>query len=160
MPINACQCGVKFAIGLMRCPRCKTIAPQYAASVKEEKGMPRITVADGPSNAGAVSGEVGFIEREERKAAEVVHEAAAEVVTEVHAVTDWAEKTLAHLRGEAKSRGLSVSGAKADLAARLAEHDAKQAPVEPETPAAVPAEAAPEAAPAAAPETAASAPAE
>lgn len=128
MPINLCKCGIRFAVGLMRCPRCKKIAPQYAALAKKEEIMPRITVASGPSNAGAVPGEVGYIERAEHKAAEVAAEVRAEAKAEVHTVVDWTSKSLAHLRVAAKDRGLSAAGPKADLAARLTEHDAAKAP--------------------------------
>ena len=41
-------CRTRLASGLLRCPRCKHISPQYAAVVKEEEGMPKITVAAGP----------------------------------------------------------------------------------------------------------------
>ena len=98
--------------------------------------MPKITVAAGPSNADAKPGEVGYIERAERKAAEVVAEAKAEV----HVAEVWAEKPIAHLREAAKDRGLPATGSKADLAARLTEHDAgpgatTDKPETPETPA-------------------------
>jgi hypothetical protein len=120
-PIVCTGCKTRFALGLLRCPRCKQVSPQYAAAVKKkEKGMPRITVAGGPSNAAAKPGEVGYIEHE---AAEV----AEEVVAEVHVVADWASKPLAHLREAAKDRGLTASGSKTDLAARLVEHTAAQA---------------------------------
>lgn len=128
MPINVCKCGVRFAIGFLRCPRCQKIAPQYAALVKKEEIMPRITVASGPSNAGAAPGEVGYIERAEHKAAEVK----AEAVAEVHAVEAWASKPVAHLRKAAEARGLDTAGSKGDLAARLAEHEVAQAPAEPQ----------------------------
>lgn len=116
------SCRTTFAVGFMRCPRCKTIAPLFAGHVKE-KDMPKITATDGPSNTNAVEGEVGFIGRAERKAAKV----AAEVKAEVHAAESWAEKPLAHLREAAKERNLSAAGSKADLAARIAEHEAGQA---------------------------------
>lgn len=147
-PIVCTGCLTRFALGLLCCPRCKQVSPQYAANVKKEEPMPRITVAGGPSNAGAQPGEVGYIEH---KAAEVVAEARAEV----HAVADWASKPLAHLRGAAKDRGLPTAGNKADLAARLVEHEAGQ--VAAELPAAAPA---PDAEPAATPEVPASAAAE
>ncbi|TMC47282.1 MAG: hypothetical protein E6J20_19980 [Chloroflexi bacterium] len=116
-------CQTRFAIGLLRCPRCKQIAPQYAANVKKEEAMPRITVAGGPSNAAAAPGEVGHIQHAEHEAAEAV----AEVETGVRDVADWASKPLAHLREAARERGLPAVGNKADLAARLSEHEATQA---------------------------------
>jgi len=136
--IACAGCQTRFASGLMRCPRCKHISPQYAGLVKEEEAMPKITVAAGPSNADAKPGEVGYIEHVEHKAAEV----ASEVAAEVHDVADWASKPLAHLREAAKDRGLSTSGSKADLAARLTEHAAAQEGAEPAEPEAKPEESA------------------
>jgi len=120
--IACAGCQTRFASGLMRCPRCKHISPQYAGLVKEEETMPKITVAAGPSNADAKPGEVGYIEHVEHKAAEV----ASEVAAEVHDVADWVSKPLSHLREAAKERNLSAAGSKADLAARIAEHEAGQ----------------------------------
>lgn len=125
-PIVCTGCKTRFALGLLRCPRCQQVSPQYAANAKEMY-MPKITVAAGPSNADAKPGEVGYVERVGHKAAEV----AAEVVAEVHDVANWASKPLAHLRDAAKERGLPATGSKADLAARLTEHEAAQAQAEP-----------------------------
>lgn len=133
-PVVCSHCRTRFALGLMRCPRCQKVSPQYAANVKEEY-MPRITVADGPSNAAARPGEVGYIEHE-------VVVVAEEVAAEVHVAADWASKPLAHLREAAKNRGLTASGSKSDLAARLTEHEAGQAATEvaPESESETPAE--------------------
>lgn len=103
--------------------------------------MPRITVASGPSNAGAAPGEVGYIAPAEPEAPEVAAEAVPEVLDEPGpepdpAPADWASKTVGQLRKAAGERGLDTAGPKADLAARLAEHDAAQDTVEPEGPAA------------------------
>lgn len=126
MAAQTCSgCGVWLAWGLFRCPRCHTVAPLYAATVqqqREENAMPRITVGAGPSNAAAAEGEVGFIKHAEHEAAEV----AAGVEADVREAAGWADKPLAHLREAAKDRGLPASGSKADLAARLTEHEAGQ----------------------------------
>jgi hypothetical protein len=53
-------CGTRFATGFFRCPRCRAVAPLFADQVKESK-LPRITVAGGPSNAGAQPGEPGYV---------------------------------------------------------------------------------------------------
>lgn len=139
MAIETCTgCKQTFAVGLFRCPRCKTLAPRYAEAArliqKGTRTMPRITAAGGPSNAAAVEGEVGFIKREERKAEQAVEKVVAEIRGEhgPEAVVDWASKTVAHLRKAAEERGLDTTGPKADLAARLAEHEAAQTPAEPQ----------------------------
>jgi hypothetical protein len=63
MPMEVCPaCGCRFAVGLFRCPRCRATAPLFAARVEKETTMPRITAAGGPSNAGAVPGEPGYVE--------------------------------------------------------------------------------------------------
>jgi predicted nucleic acid-binding Zn-ribbon protein len=130
-PVTCTNCQTRFALGLLACPRCRTVSPQYAANVKKEEVMPHTTVGGGPSNAGAQPGEVGYVGRAEHKAAEVVKEAVAEAKAEVHAAEDWASKPLAHLREAAKNRGLPTAGNKADLAARLDEHEAAQDTPEP-----------------------------
>jgi hypothetical protein len=109
-PVTCTNCQTRFALGLLACPRCRTVSPQYAANVKKEEVMPHTTVGGGPSNAGAQPGEVGFIGRAEHKGA---------------------SKPLAHLREAAKNRGLPTAGNKADLAARLDEHEAAQDTPEP-----------------------------
>lgn len=133
---EACSCGARFALGLMRCPRCRTVAPLFASRVKEE-AMPRITVAGGPSNPGAEPGEVGYVGPEPEEAAEGMHmigegdghhgASGLTVLREApEPAPDYASMTQAALREEAKNRGLPVGGSKADLAARLADHDAEQ----------------------------------
>lgn len=107
--------------------------------------MPKITVAAGPSNAGAVEGEVGYIKSEptEGDVAEIRGEPGPEAVdlpdgaTVAPARTDWSSLSVAKLREHAKDRNLSTTGSKADLAARIAEHEAGQATAEaaPEAPA-------------------------
>jgi hypothetical protein len=59
-PVACPKCGVRFALGLLKCPRCQTVSPQYAKPLKED-AVPRITVAAGPTNAGALPGEVGYV---------------------------------------------------------------------------------------------------
>lgn len=145
MAIQTCSgCETQLAWGLFRCPRCGELAPMYAEAArlikKGTRTMPRITAAGGPSNAAAVEGEVGFVKREERKAAKAV----AAVEADAHEAADWASKTVAHLRKAAEERGLDTAGTKADLAARLTEHEAKAPAAE-----AAPAEAAATTAPAA-----------
>ena len=97
--------------------------------------MPKITVAAGPSNADAVEGEVGYIKSEptEGEMAEIRGEHGPEAVdlpdgtTVVPADTDWASLSVAKLREHAKDRNLSTAGSKADLAARIAEHESVSA---------------------------------
>ena len=36
MAMEACACGVRFAVGLLRCPRCGAIAPLFADRVPLE----------------------------------------------------------------------------------------------------------------------------
>lgn len=107
--------------------------------------MPRITVGGGPSNPDALPGEVGYMPPPGDDAAVASGATAPGGWTQVEparearpAVAEDAEPpqpdapvytsmTQAALRDEAKSRGLPVGGSKADLAARLAEHDAANA---------------------------------
>ena len=133
MAIQTCNgCKTQLAWGLFRCPRCGELAPMYAEAArlikKGTRTMPRITAAGGPSNAAAVEGEVGLVKREERKAAKAV----AAVEADAHEAVDWASKTVTHLRKAAEERSLDTTGTKADLAARLAEHEAAQTPAEPQ----------------------------
>lgn len=97
--------------------------------------MARITVAGGPSDVRALPGEVGYIGPPRDAEPEPVEAAAPGGVLPEgwtsdpgpaadSAVPDYGSMTQAALRDEAKSRGLPVGGSKADLAARLAEHDA------------------------------------
>lgn len=93
--------------------------------------MAKITVAGGASNAHALPGETGYIEP-----ADTAPEAAPEgfLSPDVAALLpegwnadpgpDYGTMTQAALRDEAKARGLPTGGTKADLAARLAGHDA------------------------------------
>jgi hypothetical protein len=143
MVTELCGCGIRFAIGLMRCPRCQAVSARFAGVVKED-AVPRITVAGGPSNAAAVPGEVGHVPPAEdappgqwkgERGPELIELPAGAAVfpagwTQVEAVPDYGSMTQAALRDEAKTRGLPVGGSKADLAARLAEHDAAQLPAE------------------------------
>lgn len=57
---------------------------------------------------------------------DLLREAWAEMKEAAASSPDYASMTQAALRDEAKARELPVSGTKADLAARLAEHDATQ----------------------------------
>jgi hypothetical protein len=81
MAMETCSgCETRFAVGLLRCPRCGVVAPLYASRVRPAD----VTV-------GSASVEPGFRQ----------------------------------LRAAAKERGLSGAGTAAELAARIAEHDAK-----------------------------------
>lgn len=139
MLTEMCPCGVRFAIGLLACPRCKHIAPRFAGRVKEDH-MPRITVAAGPTNAAALPGEVGYMEPAKATGGHTDVAAPAPEAPAVPAATegadpptpgpvpgsapDYSSMTQAALREEARGRGLPVGGSKADLAGRLAGHDA------------------------------------
>jgi hypothetical protein len=137
MVTEVCGCGVRFAVGLMRCPRCRALAPRFSGIVKED-AVPRITVSGGASNPDARPGEVGYVEpvgaqaEPEASAAspmvEAVQEDAApppiELSGELSGTPDYGSMTQAALRELAKARGLPVGGSKADLAARLAGNDA------------------------------------
>jgi len=152
MMTELCGCGVRFAIGLMRCPRCQALSVRFAGVVKEDV-MPRITVAGGASNPDAGPGDVGYVAPavafEGEHGPEPLdlppgtpvfpqgwtqvgpHEARGPIVDEpVTPEPDYASLTKAALIDDAKSRELPVSGSKAELAARLAEHDAAQAPAD------------------------------
>lgn len=110
--------------------------------------MPRITVAGGPSNPHAQPGEAGYIEPADPGAWEwrgehgpelVELPAPADVLPEgwtadpgpaagrLADAPDYGLMTQAALRDEAKTRGLPSGGSKAELAARLSEHDTAQA---------------------------------
>lgn len=106
--------------------------------------MPRITVASGPSNAGARPGETGYIAVEAEHGPELTDLPPAGFVEPVVAAPeaaaaaagagpeelppadgpapDHASMTVAQLREAAKAAGLPVGGSKADLAARLSGH--------------------------------------
>ncbi len=109
--------------------------------------MPRITVAGGASNPDALPGEVGYVEPEAAAEAEpefafegehgpepVELPAPHEVLPEGWSsdpgpraggeAPNYEAMNKSDLIDEAKARKLPVSGTKADLAARLAEHDA------------------------------------
>jgi hypothetical protein len=149
MVTEVCGCGVRFAVGLMRCPRCRALAPRFSGIVKED-AVPRITVSGGASNPDARPGEVGYVEPvgaqaegappqvvapvEEDAGAppvEVRGESGPELaelpegstVSDSQAAPDYGSMTQAALRELAKARGLPVGGSKADLAARLAGND-------------------------------------
>lgn len=104
--------------------------------------MPKATVNSGVSNAGATPDEPGYIESPvDAQPAAVAEDVAAsaleapavpaaaegaepEEIPPAGSAPDYGSMTQAALRDEAKSRGLPVGGTKADLAARLAGHDA------------------------------------
>lgn len=86
MAMEACACGVRFAVGLLRCPRCGAIAPLFANRVPLEV----------PARVSAPAIPV-------------------------------LEPSFKQLRAIAKARGLSAAGTAAELARRLAEHDAAKA---------------------------------
>lgn len=44
MAMETCACGVRFAVGLLRCPRCGTVAPLYADRLKD--ATPTVRGAD------------------------------------------------------------------------------------------------------------------
>ncbi len=125
-------CGTRFAIGFLACPRCRTVAPLYARHM-EGAQVPRITVAGGASNPDALPGEAGYVEQAaaEQNAVEIRGEHGPELTDmppgQTVTTTDYASMTQAALRDEAKTRGLPVGGSKADLAARLDEHDQQAA---------------------------------
>lgn len=50
MALEQCACGVRFAVGLFRCPRCQTVAPRYAsrAAVGVVRADPLAPVAELP----------------------------------------------------------------------------------------------------------------
>jgi hypothetical protein len=113
--------------------------------------MPKITVAGGASNPDALPGETGYIAPQPAPEPEPEPEAAFEgehgpelaplpapgtVLPQGWApdpaptadAPDYGSMTKGALVEEAKARALPVSGSKADLAARLADHDAQGAP--------------------------------
>jgi len=107
--------------------------------------MPRITVAGGASNPDALPGEAGYIapELEPEVAFEGEHgpelaplPAPGTVLPQGWApdpaptadAPDYGSMTKGALVEEAKARSLPAGGSKADLAARLADHDAQGAP--------------------------------
>lgn len=111
--------------------------------------MPTITVTGGPSNAGARPGEVGYIGLEAEHGPELTElppgrfvepagapaaadedSGSADLPPSAGPASDHASMTVAQLREAAKTRGLPVGGSKADLVARVAEHDAASAPKE------------------------------
>lgn len=110
-------CGSRFVVGFLRCPRCQAVAPLFAGRVKEE-AVPKATVNSGVSNAGVAVGIRG-----ERGPELVEMPEGAPVVS----AADYASMTQAALREEAKARSLPVGGSKADLAARLNDHDQQAA---------------------------------
>ncbi len=115
---EACSgCGTRFAVGFLACPRCGTAAPLYARHA-EGAQVPRITVAEGPSNPAALPGETGYVDP--GHAAEPADE-------NTPAAVDYTSMSQAALRDEAKTRGLPAGGSKADLAARLNDHDQQAA---------------------------------
>lgn len=95
--------------------------------------MPKATVNSGASNAGAAAAEIGHaadLRPEPEPASDVV--AVTESSPDLGAAAgqapaDYGSMSKGDLADEAKSRGLSASGTKAELAARLAGHDAAQA---------------------------------
>lgn len=55
MALETCVCGVRFAVGLLRCPRCGVIAPRFAARTPAElparvsgRSMPTLRGEHGP----------------------------------------------------------------------------------------------------------------
>jgi hypothetical protein len=98
--------------------------------------MPRITVAGGPTNAAARPGEVGYIGPDAAATEDAAAPAPEAPAVPAAAqgtgpgtsptpgpVPDYASMTLTQLREQAKERGLTVGGSKADLTARLAGQD-------------------------------------
>lgn len=131
------DCGIRFASGLLRCPRCRDLSPQYAKPLEEE-AVPRITVAAGPTNAAALPGEVGYIPPEDPAAPEDPATPAFEApslpaatddagpldASPAHApapspASDYAGLTVPQLRAAAKERELPTGGTKTDLIERL-----------------------------------------
>lgn len=130
------RCGIHFALGVLRCPRCQTVSPQYAKKLQED-AVPRITVANGPTNPDAKPGEVGYIPPpQETPASPAGDVAAAPEDPAVPAAAtgagpqaatpppdgpapDYDALTVAQLREAAKERRLPVGGTKAELVERL-----------------------------------------
>lgn len=101
MTLETCSgCETRFAVGLLRCPRCGTVAPLYASRVADER-PPR---EEAPAAALTLRGEQG---------PELVGLAAGAHV----------DPTFKQLRAMAKARNLPASGTAAELTARIAEHD-------------------------------------
>lgn len=86
MITEVCVCGVRFAVGLLKCPRCGVVSPRYANRVPLEVPA-RVSVPSVPVM----------------------------------------EPSFKQLRAIAKARGLSAAGSAAELAERIAEHDAAKA---------------------------------
>lgn len=104
MTTETCSgCETRFAVGLLRCPRCGRIAPLYASRVANER-PPR---EEAPAAAPTLRGEHG---------PELAVPYGAHV-----------EPTFKQLRAMAKARNLPASGTTAELMARIAEHDAAKA---------------------------------
>lgn len=95
-----CQnCTTKFAVGLPYCPQCTS------TNVREDDGdVPKINLYAGASNAD-----------------ETPPDAAAEAPAEVEAEATGGlnDLTVLELRDRLRDRGLSTSGSKAELVARL-----------------------------------------
>lgn len=90
--------------------------------------MPRITVAGGPTNAGAAEGEVGYVEIRGEHGPELVDlpegsymvgDEGFEGAPDLTVLRPYASMKLAELREVAKEQGKPTSGSKADLVARL-----------------------------------------
>lgn len=96
-------------------------APETAPAVEAEPAqLVAEPVGDGAAgDAPAMVAEGGYAGAS--NLVEIQPEPAAEAVP---VAPDYGSMTQAALRDEAKARGLPVGGAKADLAARLADHDA------------------------------------
>lgn len=105
MAMETCSgCGIRFAAGLLRCPRCWAVAPLYASRVTNEL-PPR---EEAPAAVSTLRGEHG---------PELAVPAAGAHV----------DLTFKQLRTMAKARSLPASGTTAELTARIAEHDAAKA---------------------------------
>lgn len=77
------SCSTKFAVGLLRCPQCRAVSEMYAVpeevieAEREAKGVPKISVEGGPSNA---LGEP--VESESAAVEDAVHDEVPAVVEE------------------------------------------------------------------------------
>ncbi len=146
MGLMGCMgCDGVYAVGLPACPVCGMVSPRYEGS---EDGMPKVTIG-GASNAWEEAPQVVAPSTQDAAApspVEVRGEPGPELADPPYAgvvtplpqgwapdpgapapAPDYGSMTQAALRDEAKSRGLPVSGSKADLGARLVEYDAADA---------------------------------
>lgn len=82
----ACRsCSTRYAVGLLRCPQCQAVSelfavPEEVFDAEQEGSVPKITVADGPSNSLGTTEEAAHVT--EAPSAEPAQNPAASVLTE------------------------------------------------------------------------------